>query len=122
MTRVAKRPMTLGVTEAFKQFVLDQLEDLGDVQPRAMFGGCGLYSRGLFFAILARDTVYFKVDDETRGGYERAGSEAFKPYPDRPGTMGYYEVPLSVLESAPELVEWARRAVRVAERAHRRKQ
>jgi DNA transformation protein and related proteins len=117
----SKRPLrSLHVSAAFKQFVLDQLEDLGDVHPRAMFGGCGLYSRGVFFAILAGDILYLKVDDETRGDYERAGSTAFKPFPDLPGTMGYYAVPVSVLESAPELVEWARRAVRVAERARRR--
>ena len=28
--------------------------------------------------------------------------------------MAYHEVPLDVLENAPELVEWARQAIRVA--------
>jgi|SRR5881397_1424957 len=105
---------SLKVTPAFKSFVLDQLEELGDVTPRSMFGGVGLYHRGLFFGILARDTLYLKVGDSNRADYERAGMRAFKPYPDRSGTMKYYAVPLDVLENAPELAIWAGKAVAVA--------
>jgi DNA transformation protein len=79
-----------------------------------MFGGTGLYRDGLFFGIIARDALYLKVDDTNRQDYERAGSGPFKPYEDRAGTMQYYAVPLDVLESAPELVAWARKAVSVA--------
>jgi DNA transformation protein len=107
---------SLKVSEAFKSFVLDQLSELGDVMPRAMFGGVGLYHRGIFFGIIARDVLYLKVDDRTRRDYERAGMEAFKPYPDRAGTMQYYQVPHDVLESAFELQTWARKAVAAAER------
>ena len=82
-----------------------------------MFGGAGLYAGGVFFGIIAGDALYFKVDDETRERYRAAGSQPFKPYPDRPTTMQYYAVPLAVIESAPELVRWARAAVRVAARA-----
>jgi DNA transformation protein len=83
-----------------------------------MFGGVGLYSRGVFFGIIARDVLYMKTDDTTRGEYERAGMKPFRPYPDRAGTMQYYAVPVGVLESASELVEWARKAVGVAARAN----
>jgi len=106
------------VSDAFKAFVVDQLEDLGDVVPRSMFGGVGLYSRGVFFGIIARDVLYLKADDTTRGDYERAGMEPFRPYPDRAGTAQYYAVPVGVLESASELVEWARTAVAVSARAN----
>jgi DNA transformation protein len=107
---------SLKATPAFRAFVLDQLEELGDVTSRSMFGGVGLYCRGLFFGIIARDTLYLKVDDRNRRDYERAGMKPFKPYADRPGTMRYYAVPLDVLESAPELISWARKAVAAAER------
>jgi len=109
----------LRVTHSFKRFVLDQLEELGDVVPRAMFGGVGLYHRDVFFGIVAGDVLYLKVDDTTRGDYERAGMGPFRPYPDRAGTMQYYAVPLDVLESAGELAQWARRAIDVAKRAAR---
>ena len=82
-----------------------------------MFGGVGLYCRGLFFGIIARDTLYLKVDDENRPDYEAARMKSFKPYADRPATMQYYAVPLDVLESPLDLARWARKAVAAAERA-----
>ena len=104
------------VSDGFKSFVLDQLEGLGNVTPRSMFGGVGLYRAGVFFGILAADVLYLKVDDGNRPDYEEAGSRPFRPYADRSGTMQYWAVPLDVLESAPELVAWARKAVASAER------
>jgi len=82
-----------------------------------MFGGVGLYSRGVFFGLIARDVLYLKTDDTTRPEYERAGMKPFQPYPGRAGTMQYYAVPVGVLEAAAELVAWARKAVTVAARA-----
>src|SRR5213594_352051 len=110
------RLRSLKVSAGFKSFVLDQLEELGDVTPRSMFGGVGLYHNGVFFGILARDTLYLKVDDSNRTDYERARMKPFKPYPHRSGTMKYFAVPLEVLESPIELAVWARKAIAVAER------
>jgi DNA transformation protein len=110
-----RRLQSLKVSDAFRTFVLDQLDELGDVTPKAMFGGVGLYCRGIFFGIMARDVLYLKVDDRNRSDYERAGTGPFKPYAGpRSGTMQYYAVPLDVLESARELAAWARKAVAVA--------
>ena len=114
-------PMTpLRVTDSYKRFVLDQLDELGEVQARSMFGGLGLYHRDLFFGIVARDVLYLKVDDTTRGDYERAGMGPFRPFPGRTPSRRYYTVPLEVLESAEELARWARRAVAVAKKARPR--
>jgi DNA transformation protein len=123
-TRVAKRRRGVGarkvnplaVSPGFRSFVLDQLDELGNVAPRSMFGAVGLYRDGLFFGIVAGDVLYLKVDATTRAGYERAGSKPFNPYPDRAGSMRYYAVPIAVLESPHELVKWARQALAVAER------
>jgi DNA transformation protein and related proteins len=106
-----------GVSDGFRSFVLDQLSELDNVIPRSMFGGVGLYCRGVFFGILARDRLYLKVDDRNRRAYEEAGEKPFKPYPGRPATMQYYAVPLSVLESPDELVAWARDACGAAARS-----
>jgi len=84
-----------------------------------MFGGVGLYCRGVFFGIIAGDALYLKVDDSNRDDYVSAGMKPFKPYPDRSGTMQYFQVPLVVLESAPELARWAKRALAVADRSSR---
>lgn len=112
----SRRLRSLKVTDAFRTFVLDQLDGLDDVVPRAMFGGVGLYCRGVFFGILASDVLYLKVDDTNRRDYEHAGMTAFTPFPDRPGSMSYFSVPLDVLENASELTEWARKSVKVAGR------
>ena len=90
----------LTVTDAFKTFVLDQLDELGDVTPRAMFGGVGLYCRDVFFGIIARDVLYMKVDETNQPAYERAGMRPFMPYPDRDETARskYYAVPTEILE------------------------
>jgi DNA transformation protein and related proteins len=98
---------------------MDQLDGLGDVVPRKMFGGVGLYVRGLFFGILANDALYLKADAHNRSQFEAAGSTPFRPYVNRAGSMTYYEVPLGILESAEDLVRWARASVRAAERAAR---
>ena len=113
-TSTRPRLRSLKVSEGFKAFVLDQLEELGDITPKAMFGGVGLYHRGIFFGILARDTLYLKVDDRNRGDYERAKARPFEPYAKRPGTMRYYAVPLAVVESSLELAAWARKAIAAA--------
>jgi DNA transformation protein len=109
-------PRSLKVSDGFKTFVLDQLEELGGVTPKSMFGGVGLYYRGVFFGILARDRLFLKVDARNIGDFTNAGTKPFKPYPNRAGTMKYYEVPLAVLESPIELAAWARKAIAAAER------
>ena len=52
-------------TDSFPAFVQDQLHALGDVECRAMFGGRGLYHRGVFFGILFKGRLYFKTDATT---------------------------------------------------------
>jgi DNA transformation protein len=111
------RLIPMRVSEGFKSFVLDQLEELGDVTPKAMFGGVGLYLRDVFFGIMAADILYLKVDDTNRMDYERAGSSPFMPYAHRSVTMGYWAVPVGVLENASELAAWVRKAVDAANRA-----
>ena len=66
--------------------------------------------------------LHLKVDDSNRAQYERVGSVAFVPYPDKPAmTMPYYNVPAGVLEHAETLAEWAMVSVAVAKRARTKK-
>jgi len=102
------------VSDSFRAYVLEQLDGVKALLPRAMFGGVGLYAGDDFFGIIAADALYFKVDDGNRGSYESAGMKAFKPYADRPVSMSYYRVPVGVLEDADELTAWARAAIQAA--------
>jgi DNA transformation protein and related proteins len=112
--RQPPRPNRLAVSAGFKRLVLDNLRDIGDVTDRAMFGGIGLYCRGCFFGIIAADVLYFKVNDSSRGAYEQRGMNPFKPFPSRPASVNYFEVPPDVVESPFDLAEWARRAIEAA--------
>jgi DNA transformation protein len=49
-----------------------------------MFGGVGIYSGDLFFALIADDTVYFKADDSTRPWAEKAVAIARRSKAKRP--------------------------------------
>jgi DNA transformation protein and related proteins len=112
----SRKLRSLKSSAAFTSFVVDQLTELGEVTPKSMFGGVGLYCDGVFFGIIARDVLYLKVDEKNRGDYEAAGMQQFKPYADRSGTMHYYAVPVDVLESGMDLAAWARKAVAAAAR------
>ena len=79
-----------------------------------MFGGVGIYSGEFFFALIADDTVYFKVDASTRADFEARGMEPFRPFGDEGGAMGYYQLPEDLLEDPDALRPWAEKAVGVA--------
>jgi len=101
--------------ESFKEFVLDQLSALSDVRARAMFGAHGLYQGERFFAILDEGRLFFKTDAQSQADYVARGMGPFAyESKGRVMTMGYHEVPPDVLENAPELIEWARRAIKIA--------
>ena len=103
------------VSKDYLQYVLEQLSALPRVTSRRMFGGIGVYSDGVFFALLDNDTLFFKVNDSNRGDYLARGMAAFRPFPDKPDfSMSYFEVPADALEDRDELALWARKSVAVA--------
>lgn len=112
----------MSVSEGYRTYVLDQMNRVEPVTARSMFGGVGLYARGLFFAILDDDVTYLKVDDVTRPAFEAAGMGPFRPFPDQPeAVMQYYELPGDALEDVPRLAEWMTGAFDVALRSKRKK-
>jgi TfoX/Sxy family transcriptional regulator of competence genes len=40
------------------------------ITTRRLFSGAGLYCDGVIFALILRDTLYFKVDDGNRRAYQ----------------------------------------------------
>jgi len=110
----------MAISKSYCDFVVEQLERVAPVTAKPMFGGVGLYAQGLFFALIAEDRLYFKVDDGTRPEFERLGMEPFHPFGEE-HAMGYYEVPADVLEDAAQLEPWMRKAIEVAAKAKRGK-
>ena len=61
----------MGVSEDYLVYVLDQMGALEGVAARRMFGGAGLYWRGVMIGLVADDVLYFKVDEGSRGSTRR---------------------------------------------------
>jgi DNA transformation protein len=106
---------------SFVEYVQATLAKLGEIRPRKMFGGVGLYCDDVFFALIANDVLYLKVDDSNRGYFEELGLEGFQPFPEKPGRMNYYEIPEQVLQDPREAQVWARRSLEVARKKPARK-
>ena len=96
--------------DTFRDFVLDQLQLLGQVDCRRMFGSYGLYHDGVFFGILPQGRLYFKTNAVTRMAYVQRGMQPFRPSA-RQTLKNYYEVPVDILEDHEQLTVWARQAV-----------
>lgn len=110
----------MAVSDDFRTFVVEQLGRVMPVTSKRMFGGLGLYARGLFFGLVDDNVVYFKAGDVNRPDFEARGCEPFRPYGDE-RTMNYYEVPGDVLEDLELLESWMEKALSVAETASRKK-
>src|SRR5688572_16772806 len=106
------------VSPSFKTFVLEQLgRGIQGIRGRSMFGGVGIYGGEFFFALIADDTLYFKVDDSNRPEFEARGMGPFRPYGEDGEVMQYYRVPDDLLEDPEALGQWAEKAIMVARRA-----
>ena len=97
----------MAVSESYREFVIEQLSNVVPISYRKMFGGIGVYSEGLFFAIMGDDRLYFKVDDSNYADYAAHRSEQFM-------NLRYYEVPVDILEDEDQLSEWVEKALVVA--------
>ena len=84
--------------ESFKDFVLDQLQDLDGVDATRLFGGYGLYRGETFFGILHKGKLYFKVDESTIGEYRKRKMKPFRPNAKQT-LSSYYQVPVEILEN-----------------------
>ncbi|MEM7518197.1 MAG: TfoX/Sxy family DNA transformation protein [Planctomycetota bacterium] len=109
----------MSVSDDVVEEALHRLRLVGEVRPKRMFGGVGLYHDGVFFALLHDDRMFFKVDEESRPRYEAAGMEAFTP--GGKAMKGYYEVPLPVQAEPQQLAEWAIPALALARRAAKKR-
>lgn len=103
----------MAVSKEFLEYVLDQFAMWGGVSARRMFGGAGLYRDGKIFGVVADNVVYLKVDATNKDKFVEAGCGPFKPYPDKPTVMSYFEVPPDVFEDPEELMTWAEESLAI---------
>jgi DNA transformation protein len=98
--------------------IRDLFASLGPVRTRRMFGGQGIYSGDLIFAIEIAGELYLKADDSSVPAFCSAGSRPFAY--ERHGRtieMSYWRLPDAALDDADEAARWARLAIGAASRA-----
>jgi len=107
---------------AFRDEVTARLIPMGPVEGKRMFGGFGIFLDGRMFGLIARDELYFKVDDANRPAYEAAGSGPFTyERKGKPASLNYWRVPDVVYEDPSSLISWAGDAHAVAMRSAAKK-
>src|SRR3546814_15901309 len=67
----------MSASPEFVDFAQELFAPLGGVSIRRMFGGAGLYCRGLMFGLIHDDTIYLKADAETAKAFEARGCGPF---------------------------------------------
>ena len=104
------------------EFIRDLFAPFGPVTVKRLFGGAGISSEGLTFALVFDGAIYLKVDDDSIPDFEREGSRPFvytrAKSKGRVGraSLSYWRLPERLYDDPEELAEWARKAFAVAER------
>ena len=85
---------------------------------RRLFGGVGLYSDGVVFALGAFDEIWIKADAESQPLFEQAGSRPFRYRgKNRDVQLPYWSLPDQALDDPDEALKWARLGLMVSLRA-----
>jgi DNA transformation protein and related proteins len=83
----------------------------GPITVRAMFGGFGIFYDRVIFAIIIKNELYFRIDDQSRSDFESLGCRQFiYNGMSRPVTMPYFTLPNAILKNSKKLKEWIERA------------
>lgn len=104
--------------EDFINYIIDMLQDFGEVDARYMFGDWGLYNDGLFFAIVSGGKLFVKADDQNRQIFEQNNLEQFSYMKQgKRCFLNYYAVPEEVIDDMDALKHWADMGYQAALRA-----
>ena len=105
-------------SDSFAEILREHLSPLGRITLRRMFGQTGVFSDRVMFAMVADDTLYFRVDDLNRAAFKDA--EAFPPLNYEKGgrliDLAFWRAPERLLDEPEEMVAWARLALAAARR------
>jgi DNA transformation protein len=105
-------------SESFAEFLREQLAPLGHITLRRMFGKTGVFCDALMLGMVRDNTLYFRVDDESRETFKEA--EAYPPlnYAKKGDTidLAFWRAPERLFDEPDELLAWARAALAAAAR------
>ncbi len=103
------------------EFIRELFAPFGPVTVKRLFGGSGISSDGLTFALVFDGAIFLKVDDGSIPDFEREGSRPFvytrAKSKGRVGkaSLSYWRLPERLYDDPEELAVWARRAFAIAQ-------
>ena len=103
----------MAFTVEFADFVVGQMAGLGPVTRKRMFASCGLFSRGLMFALISEDVFYLKSSGALADELAALGSTRFG-YSSKTGKrvdLPYWRAPEDCLENPDEMVAWCKKSL-----------
>lgn len=103
--------------------IRDLFGSLGEVTIRRMFGGKGIYHRGVIIALEVDGEVLLKADPETAANFEQAGCVqwVYQGHKGKgPTAMPYWSIPDSALDDPEEMAVWARKAYEAGQRTKKK--
>lgn len=100
-----KGARSTGAGQAAAEALVIDLQPLGAVTAKKMFGGHGVFREGVMFAIVdAEGRCFLKADARMAERYDEAGA-------GKHGRMPYREIPATVRDDQASLLDWARTAL-----------
>ncbi|MCO5130591.1 MAG: TfoX/Sxy family protein [Xanthobacteraceae bacterium] len=105
-------------SDSFAEFLCEQLSPLGRITMRRMFGKTSVFCDGVMLGMVRDDTLYFRVDDDSKAAFQEAA--AFPPlnYAKKSGTidLAFWRAPERLFDDPDEFLAWARIALSAAHR------
>jgi len=104
----------------YVEYLKEVFSAFGFVEPRRMFGGYGIFHKGLMFALVADEVLYLKADETLATFFEERGLDQFQ-YDKRGKTvkMSFYMAPEEIFDDPVEAKGWALRSYEAAARANK---
>ena len=105
-------------SDAFAEFLREQLAPLGPITFRRMFGKSGVFCDGVMLAMVTENTLYLRVDDLNRETFSEAAAYPPLNYAKKGSSinLAFWRVPDRLFDEPEELVVWARAALAAAHR------
>jgi DNA transformation protein len=108
----------MGVSAGYLEAVREVFGFLPEFRVKRMFGGAGVFSGELMFALAIEEELYLRADDLNRAAFEAQESAPFT-YAMRDGTrmtLGYWRAPDEIWDDPEAARRWASGSVDAAAR------
>ena len=104
----------MALNEEFKNFVLDQLQGIGEFETKRMFGGLALLHQGSAFAKIKHDKVWLKVDESNIVDFEKHEMQQYTYGKDDSRKLNFYETPIEIIEDRDKLKDWVQKSIEIS--------